>query len=302
MDSLPDNYFVESFQYTPNVYNDQYPSIDPSRPALSLTGKVVIITGASRGIGAKAFAPAFTKAGVKGMVLIATNADRLRSVEAEAYAINAEIQVLAITVDISDKCSVDGAFERIKDVFGHADILVNNAGVNLEGDGSLIGNEDPDDWWKNFEVNTKGTFLISRAFLRQLPTQEAPAVIITLVTLAAWKTFAHLSGYGISKAGALQIAQHIAAGYPNVTTVSVHPGLVDTDMLMDQFRRFTRQTPELLGGLAVWLSHPHARFLTGRTVGSHWSVDDLVTMQDEIVGKNLLQMDLIGNFDSARFK
>lgn len=53
MDSLPDKYFVESFQFTQNVYNDQYPSIDPSRPALSLTGKVVIITGASRGIGAK---------------------------------------------------------------------------------------------------------------------------------------------------------------------------------------------------------------------------------------------------------
>lgn len=126
--------------------------------------------------------------------------------------------------------------------------------------------------------------------------------IITLVTLAAWKTFAHLSGYAISKAGALQIAQHIAAGYPNITSISMHPGLVDTDMLMDQFRRFTHQTPGLIGGLAVWLSHPQARFLNGRTIGSHWSVDDLVARKDEIVGKNLLQLDLTGNFDGAQFE
>lgn len=133
----------------------------------------------------KAFAPALAKAGVKGLVLVATNADRLRSVKAEAKVINAKIQVLTITVDISDKRSVDSAFEIIKDVFGHADILVNNAGVNLEGEGNLVGDEDPDDWWRNFEINTKGTFLISRAFIRQLPSEEAPAVVITLVTLAA---------------------------------------------------------------------------------------------------------------------
>lgn len=53
MDSLPNDYFVTSLQFTPHMFQDQYPSIDPKNPALSLAGKVVIITGASRGIGAK---------------------------------------------------------------------------------------------------------------------------------------------------------------------------------------------------------------------------------------------------------
>jgi NAD(P)-dependent dehydrogenase (short-subunit alcohol dehydrogenase family) len=225
----------------------------------------------------------------------------LKSVEADVKDINAKVDVLCIAVDITNKFAVDEAFEKINGTFGSVDILVNNAGVNFEGEGALVGDEDPDNWWRNFEINTRGTFLVSRAFLRQLQPKSARATIITLVTLAAWKTFPSLSGYGISKAGALQIAQHIAAGYPEVTTVSIHPGLVDTDMLMEQFRRFTRQTPELVGGLAVWLSHPQASFLSGRTIGSHWSVDDLVARKDEIVRNNLLQMDLTGNFEGAQF-
>ena len=225
----------------------------------------------------------------------------LSSVESEVKGINPNIQVLTIATNITNKQSVDEAFKNIKDTFGHIDILINNAGVNSEGVGALVGDEDPDDWWKNFEVNTKGTFLISRAFLRQLHPEVSNATIITLVTLAAWKTYPQLSGYGISKAGALQLSQHIAASYPNVTAVCIHPGLVETDMLMDQFRRFTHQTPELIGGLGVWLSHKHARFLGGRTIGSHWSVDDLVARKDEIINKGLLQMDLIGNFDGEQF-
>jgi hypothetical protein len=53
MDSLPDDYFTKSFQFTSSIFNDQYPSIDPRNEELSLAGKVVLITGASRGIGAK---------------------------------------------------------------------------------------------------------------------------------------------------------------------------------------------------------------------------------------------------------
>jgi hypothetical protein len=55
MDTLPNDYFVTSFQFTPHVFNDEYPSINPRSPSLTLQGKVVIITGASRGVGAKVF-------------------------------------------------------------------------------------------------------------------------------------------------------------------------------------------------------------------------------------------------------
>ncbi|KAH6654688.1 hypothetical protein BKA67DRAFT_592707 [Truncatella angustata] len=301
MDSLPEDFFVTSFQFTPRVFNDQYPAIDPTRPELSLAGKVAIITGASRGIGAKAFVPAFTKAGVKGLVLIATNEEKLKVVKAQANEINSDLHVLTLGVNIADKQSVDAAFDKINSTFGHADILINNAGVNFEGEGNLVADEDPDAWWSNFEVNTKGTFLVSRAFLRSIPSKETRATIINLTTNAAWKAFPNLSGYAISKLGGLSLTQHIAAGYSNVTAVNLPPGLVDTDMLMEQFKRFTQQTPELVGGIAVWLSHPHASFLSGRTIGSHWDVENLLARKDEIVSKNLLIVDLTGNVDGAQF-
>lgn len=65
-------------QFTRTVHQDVYPSIDPTKAELSLAGKVVIVTGASRGIGARGFAPAFAKAGVKGLVLVARNAEMLQ--------------------------------------------------------------------------------------------------------------------------------------------------------------------------------------------------------------------------------
>ncbi|KAH7325597.1 hypothetical protein B0I35DRAFT_347275 [Stachybotrys elegans] len=296
MDALSEDHFIKLFQFTPTVYNDQYPSIDPTSPSLALTGKVAVITGASRGLGAQAFAPAFAKAGVKGLVLIATDEAKLKSVEEDVKRINADIQVLALSTNIADERSVEAAFDKIKSTFGHADILINNAGVLLDGEGSLVGDFDPDLWWRDFEINTKGTFLMSRGFIRQLPSKDTPATMVNLVTTGAWMTFPHLSGYCISKGASLQLAQHVAAGYPNITSVSLHPGMLDTDMMMEEFRRFTFQSPDLVGGLAVWLSHPHAKFLSGRTIASFWSVDDLLARKDEIVQGNLLQMGLSGNF------
>ena len=124
------------------------------------------MTGASRGLGAKvwtlslqpsathladlvqALAPAFVKAGVKAIVLVATNADKLRAVEANLKTINPSVETLAVAANIADKASVASLFEQVKAKFGHADILVNNAGV-ISGPG-LIADADADGWWTNF--------------------------------------------------------------------------------------------------------------------------------------------------------
>jgi NAD(P)-dependent dehydrogenase (short-subunit alcohol dehydrogenase family) len=300
--ALPKDFYVTSLQFTKHVYQDQYPSIDPTRPELNLAGKVVIITGASRGVGAKAFAPAFAKAGVKGIALLATNAEKLTKVAEEVKQINPSVNALSVTVDISDTKSVEAAFEKIKSTFGHADILINNAGLNTEGEGQLLGDvEDVESYWKMFEVNSKGALLMSRAFIRQLPSPETPATIVNLATGLSWMVVPTLIGYSLSKLIPLQITAHIAASYPNITAVALHPGLLDTDMLMDTFRHFTLETPELVGGLAVWLSHPHAKFLSGKTIVSQWSVDDLLERKDEIANSSDLTMQLQGKLGAQHY-
>ncbi|CAJ2501321.1 Uu.00g041740.m01.CDS01 [Anthostomella pinea] len=281
--TLPKDFMVTSIQYTKHVHSDQYPSIDPSRQELNLAGKVVVITGASRGLGAKAFAPAFAKAGVKALILLATNGDKLKTVEQQIKEINTNIETLTLTADISDPPSVSTAFKQIKARFGHADILINNAGINADGNGIHICDADPDTWWRQFEVNAKGTFLVTQAFIRLLPTPKTHATLINLTSAAAWAGSPMMAGYNMSKLVAQQQISAIAALYPNITAVVLHPGLLETDMLPAAMRHFNSETPELPGGVAVWLSHPHARFLSGRVVAAVWDVDDLVARKDEIV-------------------
>lgn len=93
--------------------------------------------------------PAFTKAGVKGMVLVASNAAKLSTVEASVKQANPELETLTCAVDISKSEGVEKAFERIKQRFSHADILINAAGV-LTGDGPKLHETNVDEWWNNF--------------------------------------------------------------------------------------------------------------------------------------------------------
>lgn len=140
--------FHSSQQFTPHNRTAPYPSIDPTNPANSLVGKVAIITGASRGLGAQGLVPIFAKAGLKGLVLVATNAEKLKSVESSVKEKHPQIETLVVATDVSDSASVDALFAQVRAKFGHADILVNNAAV-ISGGGD-IHEEDPSKWWKNF--------------------------------------------------------------------------------------------------------------------------------------------------------
>lgn len=302
MDQLPPDHFVTSYQFTKHVYQDVYPAIDPTKPENSLAGKVAIITGAGRGLGAKGIVPAFARAGVKAIVLVGTKLEALQTVEEQVRTINPAVKTLAVATDVADAESVANLFEKIKQAFGYADILINNAGVNTGG--GNIHEEKPDEWWLNFEVNTRGAFNLVQKFMSSLPSPNStPATIVNLVTGGAWQVFPFMSGYSISKLAALQLMAHVAEAYPNVTAVALHPGLVDTDMLLDSFRRFSLDSPDLIGGLAVWISGgERSKFLSGRIVVSNWSVEDLVERKAEIEAGGLLKIDMVGTLGKEQFQ
>lgn len=299
---LPKDYMRSSLKFTRTVYQDVYPSIEPTNPELSLAGKVAIITGASRGIGARGFAPAFAKAGIKGLVLLARNVEALKAVETQIREVNSAVDIISIGTNIADSKAVEVAFDKIKTVFGHADILINNAGINDDGGGALIGDQDPDTWWSNFEINGKGTFLMTRSFIRQLPSTDAAVTIINITSAGAWSIVPPQSAYCLSKLLALQQVPFIAEAYPNITAIALHPGLVDTDMLPPAFKYFDLDTPELVGGFGVWLSHAHAKFLSGRFVAAQWSVDELLQRKDEILNGRQLKVTVTGPFGPKQFE
>lgn len=144
-----------------------------------------------------------------------------------------------------------------------------------------------------------GAFLITQGFLRLLGDKKG--TVINLTTGAAHTVFPAVSSYSLSKLVSLQLAAFLVAENPNITAISLHPGVIMTGMTWPDFKRFALDTPELVGGVGVWLSTSNAEFLTGRYVSANWSVEELIERKEEIVKENKLTIALTGKFGMEQF-
>ncbi|KAF4783222.1 hypothetical protein HER10_EVM0007538 [Colletotrichum scovillei] len=288
-DSMPPDFYVKALQFTKKVYRDEYPAIKPENSELSLAGKVVVITGASRGIGGRGIVPAFARAGAKAIVLVARDEKKLTAVAAEVKELNANVETLVYPVDMTDEAGIKALFEKVNATYGHADVLVNNAAVQTSLE--LITNSDPKLWIDDLVCRKPEYSLLS------------PDDTGETSSLTREKNTRPPTSYIIAKLATQQLNAHVAAEHPdNVTTVSVHPGMVHTDMTMDRFRPFAHDTPALVGGTAVWLCSEKAQFMNGRFVATNWDVEELVERKGEIEEKRLLQVDLNGQFGAQQFE
>ncbi len=185
-----------------------------------LRGKTVLITGASRGIGAEA-ARAFAKAGAQ-VGIAARSAESLE-------ALAAETGTLALPCDVADYASVTEAIARIEGHFGPLDVLINNAGV-IDPIAPLA-EADPDAWGKLIDINVKGVFHGLRAALPGMMARGG-GTIITVGSGAAYNPLEGWSAYCTSKAGALMLGRvaDVEARGRGVRVLSLSPGTVATDM------------------------------------------------------------------------
>ncbi|KAJ0417536.1 hypothetical protein BJY00DRAFT_325515 [Aspergillus carlsbadensis] len=290
---LPTNHFAKVTQFTKDLYHDVYPAVDPSTALLNQDGKVVLVTGASSGIGRYGLAVAFAKANAKTLILAGQNRQELENAAAEIHAVAPQVQTDVRVINISDEAIVREAFVGLRKAYGKIDILINNAG---SGDSPLpILEVEPEKWWRNFEVMVKGTFLMTQQFL-QLNGKDSEVTIINITSAAAFNTTACLSSYSLSKLCQIQLQAFVRAENPNVRAVSLHPGILMTRMTPPAFQRFARDTFELVGRVAVWLATEQARFMDGRYMSVNWSVDELVGRKEEIVSDRLLEVALRGKF------
>lgn len=297
--ALPDDFFVTVSQFTRTTYRDEYSDVDPTSKALSQEGKVVVITGTSQGIGRQGFAPAFAKANSKAIVLVARNKSEVEAAGEEIKNINPEVKVLTEALDVRNQDSVQALFAKIKSEYGTVDVLVNNAG---SGKSALpIKDVNPEDFWYDFEVNVKGTLLMTQSFLR-LVGNNKPATIINVSSAGGISIIPHTSSYSLSKLVQIQMQRFVAVENPNITAISLHPGTILTGITKPQFVKFSKDTFALAGGVAVWLSTEQAKFMNGRYMGVNWSVAELMERKDEIVSKGLLVEELQGTFGKAQFE
>ena len=189
---------------------------------MTLQGKCVLITGASKGIGAAA-ARAFAKAGAN-VALAARNGDAIADLAGEIGP-----SAIAIPCDVSRYWEVEAAVAACHTAFGQLDVLINNAGV-IEPIAPL-SEVEPDIWGHAIDINLKGVFNGMRAALPDM-IERGSGTILTVSSGAAHNALEGWSAYCSSKAGAAMLtrcADHEARP-AGIRVMGLSPGTVATDM------------------------------------------------------------------------
>jgi len=189
-----------------------------------LSGKVALVTGASRGIG-RAIARELARRGAF-VFLGARDAGRLDEVAGEIAAAGG--QAAALSLEVSERPSVDAAFEKILAAKGRLDHLVNNAGITRD---NLLLRMKPDEWAQVLDVNLTGAFHCTQAALRPMLKQRAGR-IVNITSVVGLAGNAGQANYAASKAGLVGFTKAVAreVASRSITVNAVAPGYVETDM------------------------------------------------------------------------
>ncbi len=191
--------------------------------APDMTGKTVLITGASRGIGAEA-ARVFAGAGAH-LVLMARSESDLKQVAQPMDA-------LVITGDVARYGDVASAVALAEERFGKLDVLIGNAGVIAPI--AMLDEADPDAWGRAIDINLKGIFHGMRAAMPGMK-RAGGGTILTVSSGAAHSALEGWSAYCASKAGAAMLtsAAHVEGAAHGLRVMGLSPGTVATEMQRD---------------------------------------------------------------------
>jgi NAD(P)-dependent dehydrogenase (short-subunit alcohol dehydrogenase family) len=253
---------------------------EKAKATLDLTGKIVLITGASRGIGAET-ARRMAAAGAQVIV-------NYHSSDAAAGEVVREIgeRAMAMRADVADPNAVKQLIDDIVDRFGRIDILVNNAAVfeynPFDGDDYDAWQRD---WRRTFDLNVfaaaNAAWLAMRAMRR-----SGGGKIINVASRAAWRGETEFADYGASKAALVNLTRSIAraCAKDNIVASCVAPGFIETEMakpeLMKHYEEIVNQIPlrrvgsvDDVAGVILFLASPMGDYLNGVTIdinGGSW--------------------------------
>jgi 3-oxoacyl-[acyl-carrier protein] reductase len=191
---------------------------------MTLEGKVALVTGAGRGIGA-AIATLFALEGADVACVSRTAANAAKAA-ADITALGRK--ALPYDVDIADSAASAACAERILADFGRVDILVNNAGVTRDG---LLMRMSDEDWDTVLDTNLKGAFLWTKTIGRAMVKQRAGR-IINVSSVIGLRGNAGQANYAASKAGLIGLTKSVAREFASrgVTCNAIAPGFIVTDM------------------------------------------------------------------------
>jgi 3-oxoacyl-[acyl-carrier protein] reductase len=194
-----------------------------------LQGKTAVVTGAGSGMG-RAIAERFA---AEGAVVAALDVNEAAVAGTVGAITSAGGQAASFAVDISSAASVSAAAEAVLTRFGSVDVLVNNAGV-LDGNAPVLDTDEAL-WDRTVDIDLKGMFLVTKAFLPSLRTSGKGAVVNTS-SIAGLVAKTGGIAYTSAKHGVIGFTKQVAADYgPEVRCNAVLPGAVETAMTKKMF-------------------------------------------------------------------
>lgn len=237
----------------------------------SLSGRVAIVTGAGRGIGA-ATARLFAAEGAR-VVITSRTAQELDTVAAAIAEEAGPDRVLAVAADVADEKAVIGLFEQTLGCFGDLHVLVNNAGTFEGGDFEQFSVER---WDRVMDVNVRGAFVASREAFRRFRALGHGGAIVNLSSLGGVRgtpKFKGFTAYTVSKFAVVGLTECLAVEGRElgVRVNCVAPGAVDTRMLREAAPFLqTETTPEDVARTIRFLADDReAGTITGTVIEIH---------------------------------
>jgi len=237
-----------------------------------LSGKVALVTGASRGIGAGIAA----RLAADGAAVAVNYAGSAAAAEAVAAAIVAAGgSAIAIQADVSDSAAAVGLVERTITELGGLDIVVNNAGITRDG---LVVRMSDEDWSAVIDTNLTGVFNVTRACTRHLMKQRSGA-IVNVTSVIGLVGNAGQANYAAAKAGVIGLTKSVARELAprGVRVNAVAPGFIETDMTasLPENIRHAASAQIALGAFGsvddvanavAFLASEEAGYITGQTL------------------------------------
>ena len=236
---------------------------------MKLKNKIVLITGASGGIGG-ATALLFAKEGARVVINYNTS-------EKEALALAKHIKesggdVITIKTDVSDEGEVKKMFEETREKFGEVDILINNAGIVFD---EPFAEKTVDHWKRTLDVNLLSVFLCSKYASQQMAKTGSGSIVNISSTNGIDSFSPEAMDYDASKAGVNILTRGLAKELaPNIRVNAVAPGWVDTPLNKDLPAEFIAKekakiylkrlaNPEEIARAILFLASDEASFVTG---------------------------------------
>jgi 3-oxoacyl-[acyl-carrier protein] reductase len=237
----------------------------------NFAGKVVLVTGASRGIG-RTIAEQFADNGASVVLNFASNASKAEQAVADIKQKGGE--AIAIQADISQAAEMEKLFQKTIEVYGKIDIVVNNAGIIVT---KPILNITEDEFDKLFAINVKGTFLSCQQAAKHLSDNGR---IINFSTSVTGSMFPGYSAYAGTKGAVEQFTRQLAKefGPKGITINAIAPGPVNTELFtegktkeqieaivkMNSFGRLGEADD--ISGTVLFLASEDAKWITGQTI------------------------------------